>query len=51
MFSHVEILFNLLWVFVLLIGAGIIVVILRQRDPHDDGQTLEEIDEMDDELI
>ncbi|MGZ4107082.1 MAG: hypothetical protein ACXVC1_04840 [Tumebacillaceae bacterium] len=46
MFSHVEVFFNLLWVFVLLIGAVILIWILKKRDPHDDGPLLEEIEEV-----
>jgi hypothetical protein len=42
MFSLTEVLFNLLWFGMIAIGAIITIVILRQRDPYDDGSLPED---------
>ena len=42
MTSWIEILFNLIWVGVIVICAIITIVILKKRDPFDDGPSLDE---------
>ena len=42
MTGWIEILFNMLWIGVLVACAVIAVVIMKKRDPYDDGPALEE---------
>jgi len=41
-FSMAEILYNAIWVFLLVVGIVITVVLLKKRDPYDDGPGLNE---------
>ena len=50
MFSGLEIIFNLLWFSMLVVGAIITFVIMRKRDPIDDGPAIEEQMLMEDEV-
>jgi hypothetical protein len=42
MFSASEIFFNVIWFALLVIGTIITVIILRKRDPFDDGPSAED---------
>ncbi|HEU4963787.1 MAG TPA: hypothetical protein VFV52_08040 [Bacilli bacterium] len=45
MFSGVELIFNAMWFGMLIVGTVIVIMIMRKRDPIDDGPELEEDDE------
>ena len=46
MATWVEFLFNGLWVSLIIVGVIITVVILKRRDPFDDGPSIEEEDDL-----
>lgn len=50
MFSGVELIFNLLWFGMIVLGAVITILIMRRRDPIDDGPSIEEQMLMEDEV-
>lgn len=49
MFSGIEILYNLLWLSMIVAGAVITFYIMKNRDPHDDGPSIEDDDDSVDE--
>ncbi len=45
MFTGIEILYNLLWLSMIVIGAVTTIYIMKNRDPHDDGPSIEDDDD------